>query len=281
MKNLLKKFTIEEIEEMPIEKLGFFPSRGWWNDYKWKRYGYTQIGDYTCYTIIDRIIKEFIGKSFNDAFSKYCKIAPKHLRSYFKRDFNGNYPYYYIDDEGCIQYIKEQNQYKGPYIFKSDDILYGKIHKQYKINRNEYQIATKKVWKEYSSAFIKRTNIQGHWVSEEIRENPNIYYSSFLLVHKKRPFHYAKESDFESYIVQGWEKSFKSKKDSEYIRLKTEKAKQRKMSRKQYKKLAKEKSYSFISETEEQKKKEKLENDIKIQKHGFDLVTSFRTPKTT
>lgn len=60
-------------------------------------------------------------------------------------------------------------------------------------------------------------------------------------------------------VVQGYEKTFESKKDPEFIRLMAEKKKLIRLNNKYLKKLSKEKQYSFMSEKEKAKRANELD----------------------
>jgi hypothetical protein len=80
-------------------------------------------------------------------------------------------------------------------------------------------------------------------------------------------------------LVQGWEKWFETKKDREYIRLKRERLKQRKRNGKLYRNrftVSQEEVRRILREKE---LKDKLENLVKIESHGFNPKTSFRKEK--
>jgi len=94
---------------------------------------YKRIGDYFPYTIVSRVLKEFIGKPVDDAFSKYCKIVPVYQQQFFwdeikpKRPRWRNIVYYFIDENGLIQ---KNNKEVAKTIYKipSFDIEYGYIN---------------------------------------------------------------------------------------------------------------------------------------------------------
>lgn len=72
----------------------------WDNSYRYKEYPYWKLAK--------RIINNNIGKSFDDAFSKYCSEVPKHkqyifLEDFFDAKYGPNYNDYIIDKQGNIQ----------------------------------------------------------------------------------------------------------------------------------------------------------------------------------
>lgn len=60
-----------------------------------------------------------------------------------------------------------------------------------------------------------------------------------------------------------------------------EKLTQQRKKEKLWKQSAKEKAYSFLSDKEINEKKSKQQDLIKIEAHGFDIITSFRNEKQT
>jgi len=55
---------------------------------------------------IDKLLKKYIGKPFDDAFSYYCKQVPKYQQHIFLEYFSPSHyrwrDEYYIDDDGLI-----------------------------------------------------------------------------------------------------------------------------------------------------------------------------------
>jgi len=91
---------------------------------------YHKTGDYYPYTILKRILSKFVGKSVNDAFSKYCEIVPKYQQKFFWEEFLPKrwmtVRKYYIDENNLIQStIKPKRK---SYEIRSFDIKYGWKH---------------------------------------------------------------------------------------------------------------------------------------------------------
>lgn len=173
--------------------------------------------------ILDKVLKKFLGKSVDKAYSKYCKLVRFDEKEYFWKKFTDlrwGGPNYLIDANKNIQLNpKIYSRPKKRIVFRSFD---------YEVSY--YDIVTKKIIKNYAS-----------------RYNENV-----IVI-----------------VTKGFEKTFESKKDPEYIRLMAEKKKLIRLNNKYLKKLAKEKKYSFMSE----KEKAKRANELDIQKrnsHGFD-----------
>jgi len=92
-----------------IEKLENLPYRESNKHHKWK-HNYKddechKVGDYYPYTIAQRIITKYLGRTFEEAFSHYCRLVPKYQQKYFLKEFAPEWGYanYYIDEFGKIQ----------------------------------------------------------------------------------------------------------------------------------------------------------------------------------
>jgi hypothetical protein len=91
-----------------------------------RRRTWHKVGNYSPWTIAERVIENNIGKPFDNAFSYYCKLVPIYQQEVFLREFNlGRQHYshldYCIDEEGLIQRNRDKTKYKGPYTFYSSD----------------------------------------------------------------------------------------------------------------------------------------------------------------
>ncbi len=192
-------------------------------------------GEYP-WTIVERIIENNIGKSFDKAFRFYCKQVPSYQQDFFLKEFddalgwNGSRNDYYADENGLIQRHKAKDNYKGPFRFESIDAVWESRHKITGKKKPEYTWGIKNF----------------------------------------------KDSDYESVLIKGWIKYFDSKYDPEYKRLKAEKQKVK--NREYYKryhnpKLSNEEFRKILKAKE---LKERQEDLIKIESHGFDILTSFR-----
>ena len=180
---------------------------------------------------IRRICDAFIGKSFDDAFSKFCKEVPDYQQKFFLDEFDINYfPDYVLDDNGNIQKTFRENPSKTVY-FYSDDFKTEKRHKKTGVKESEWP-----------------------WMDKR----------------------YNKE-DYGYVIISGYELKFSSKNDPEYKRLCADQQKRIKsLNRKKEKELT-EKAYSFISKEDIEILKEKILDKDKIERKGFDYLTSFRS----
>lgn len=121
------------INFIDLDKLENLPQResisrcriGHWSSYSWRRYYRT--GHINAYTLADRIVKKYEGKSFDNAFSEFCHKIPKHIEQFiFLEKFSNRYKYRsyladnYVDEEGNIQYYPYEKK-KKKIIFTSID----------------------------------------------------------------------------------------------------------------------------------------------------------------
>jgi len=98
------------VTENKIEELDNLPSRERVkksNPWRWRNGLYHKVGDHWPYEIINRLLNNNIGKSFDSTFSYYCKQVPKYQQHIFLEEFFKKHIYsilnYYIDDNGNIQ----------------------------------------------------------------------------------------------------------------------------------------------------------------------------------
>lgn len=87
---------------------------------------YPRVQGKIIWAFLDRFLEGSIGKKFDEAYSKFCKIASKlpDKHYYFMREFESNRPYYFIDSDGLIQennWWKRTHKKKEPYVFESAD----------------------------------------------------------------------------------------------------------------------------------------------------------------
>jgi len=178
------------------------------------------------------ILKKYLGKDFNKAYSEVCKKLPYYQRRYFIKNtlnntINNRYSKYYVDFNNNIQINENYYMFKkeSPVIFYSIDYSEGYYDKSTRIflSVNEY----------YNNSFYNNRHC--------IRV-----------------------------IISGYSKEFSSKKDPEYIKLMKIKNKQIRYYSKINKKKQKHKVYSFLSNEEIKTNKEKELDVIKRDSHGFD-----------
>jgi hypothetical protein len=202
----------------------------------------------------NRILKNHIGKPFDDAFSDYCKQVPKYQQHYFLDYFKPIenvccVNLYQIDENGLIQ--KCIQTYKKPKLIVFESIDY-KVEYRHKISGEKKLIH---FWNypfdniNYKLKYPKATN----------------YYQAIDLYDK----------EFEPITISGWIREFESKKDPEYKRLFNEKKKELKKRKKLKEKEEKEKDNSLLSIQKQKQKEEVEKNLLKIKKLGFDPEISF------
>lgn len=234
MKKKWKEMSIDELEYLPYRE-SINRNRDWWG------YSHEKVGDYTTYQIRRRIYKVYTNQPFNDAFSHFCKIVPKHLQRDFYNEIQPRwhwtyYTYYLVDG-----IIKKKPENSKQVTFTSDDY---KIEYFHKITRAKWKLGK----------FDK------------------IIKSLKYLTEKEQQ----KFLEYEPVVVSGFKKTFSSANDPAYKKLVAEKNQKIKKEKKQEKLDRKNKAYCFLTKSELASKLDKEANDIKIIKHGFDLVTSFR-----
>lgn len=181
-----------------------------WNlhkfDHSWHR---SDKSDYP-YIKAERVIKKFLGKSFDKAFSYFCTLVPKHEQYEFLRDFKPGYRWeadYILDKQKRIQLNPNRYQRKKKSIhFRSFDYEEG-----------YYYVPDKKL--------LTNDQMLGYWNNVH-----HFYPGRFITV-----------------IIKGFEKTFESKKDPEYQRLQAEKIKAEKRNQKLFKKQQAEKAYCFLT----------------------------------
>jgi hypothetical protein len=195
-----------------------------------------------------RILEKNIGKSFDKAFSYFCKKVEFQYQSVFLKEFYEytlrykHYADYKIDKNGNIQRVKSKKRSKVVSI-KSPDYAIAYIH----IHTNE--------------ELILNTNRDGSDDKNPKRHDQN---------RRCQP------EEFVPTIVSGSIQYFESKNDPRFKKYHADKNKKLKRDNKLYRKQQQEKAYSFLTSSEKENKLNKIENNQKIVSHGFDLKTSFR-----
>lgn len=208
-----------------------------WNlqkfDHSWHR---SDKNDYA-WVKAERIIKKYIGKQYDKAFSEYCQLVEQYeyyrFENYFEKTPGSLWePEYIIDVQGRIQ--KNKKYYKNLKKEKTGVWFYSYDYEKGYMNKITGEIVDK--------------------------------YNSFVRFFPEK---------FEEVIISGFKKWFDSDKDPEYIRLYKENEKQKKLNRKKLRKEQSEKAYSFLTEDEIKRKKSDENDKYKRQAHGFD-ETSFK-----
>jgi hypothetical protein len=191
------------------------------------------------YRRIRRLLKASVGKSFDDVFSKYCKEVPVYQQQFFLQEF------------------EETNRGYSFYKYFIDD---DGIIQRYK-PENEYKGPF--CFESIDAQWERRHKVTG-------KKEPEYFWNK---TKEYRP------NDYESVLVKGWVKYFDSRQDPEYKRLNSEKQKTlSKIHQEKYgtPKISDEQFRTILKAKE---LKEKAEDLVKIEAHGFDLTTSFRKEK--
>jgi len=199
---------------------------------------------------VERIIKKYIGKQFDKAFSEYCAQVPVYQQYLFLEEFNPKYHYwrntYRINKQGNIQKVKPPKKNKQVYYYSDD----------YKTELR-HRITNRLKPNSFSSKYIK--GILTYY-------DHNSYY----------PYKSSTAKDYVEVCTKGYKIVFKSRKDREYRKLITQQQKRnRKAQLLKYAEMEA-KAYNFLTKSEQDLKKQKAIDLIKILKHGFDPATSFQ-----
>ncbi len=235
------------------------------------------------WNIAERVIEEHIGKYFNDAFSKFkflCKNIPEATYEYFMSYFGEKYicrryeEYIYhrykdfiIDNEGKIQYSeyyysKKKNK---PISITSRDFKNAWVHKESGIFRDDFL----EIYENPNASNYDLKIIAYIHTSKVMRNYGWLVFKKHFPLHK---WIYAKPDDFELKTIQGWEKTFNSRRDPNYKRLMADASKPKRKNSKQS--MSEEKFREILNSRKPIKNEE--ENKYKILKHGFDPIISFR-----
>ena len=229
MLELEEEFTVEEVTKVPKGQRFRRNGRG---DY------HKVNGDYPS-TWARRVIKKYVGKTYEEAFEYFCTLVPDYQQKWFHQEFVLSRGWwtptdkYELDDNNIIRIVEKETK-KGPFIFESYDYKVG-----YKNNRDKRIYIPKNKW-------------DRSWEMSYIKDHPEKY---------------------TEFVVSGYKKEFESDKDREYIRLMKEKNKLRKLDGKNKKKEKEKVAYSFLTK-EESERRANYERDlaidkVKVQKHGF------------
>lgn len=295
--------SIEKLEELPQhESIRNKRRNHWYIENKYPN----SFGPRNPYFTADKIIENNIGKSYNKAFSYFCKNTKIEDRHAFYNNFiyfgKWRYSNYKIDDEGNIQDNCNKKLSKSV-IFKSLDFKEKLIHKI--TGHDKEMFVPFEIITGYSKYTYKERVYEGN---KFMRSTYPIYIEVHKPIKKQigwkyignwntKPLHkqyFATHEDFVLKTISGIKKEFSSVKDPEYIRL-MEEDRKRKRKSDRIKSKTSIKDWDFIlkqskfilhlydlksEEIKEKLKQEfKQENEIKILSHGFDLKTSFRTSR--
>lgn len=228
-----------------IEKVQELPNRvGHGKDINGNRWNskngtYHSVDGVFPYRRIRRLLKASVGKPFDDVFSKYCKEVPVYQQQYFLQEF------------------EESTRRYSFYKYYIDDM--GLIQR-YKLE-NEYKGPF--CFQSIDAQWERRHKITG-------KKEPEYYWN------KTKDY---KPNDYHSVLIKGWVKYFDSRNDPEYRRLKSEK--QKTLDKIHQEKYGKPKisDEEFRNILRAKELKERAEDLVKIEAHGFDPETSFRKEK--
>lgn len=206
------------------------------------------------YDRVKRIIKKFVGKQFDKAFSEYCSQVPIYQQHLFLQEFTEVHRYYgyrfnssyRVDKQGNIQKVKPPKKDKRVYYY-SDDYKTELRHK----------ITNRLKPSSFSAKYIKGVKTYYDYAS---------YY----------PYKTSTDKDYVEVCVKGYKKAFSSHKNREYRRLISQQQKRRRKEQELKYVEMEAKAYSFLTKSEQELKKQKALDLIKILKHGFDPETSFQ-----
>lgn len=288
MKNLINIKDFDKLNDLPSKITGRKLSK---LTHSWENYKMGNTHDTNGISVYDRaqrIIKAFVNKSANDAFSYFVKQVPKYQQFVFWDTLDYNYPqrryinqnYYYSDENGIIRF--HNGRKKKIYSIQSKDYKTELRHRITGHKKEDF----KEIYEFYEKTIVYGVNKQ--YTTTYKLKGKFLYYEYWGTNQKGISIYdryKAKESDFVSVVVNGIYEKFESRNDPKYIRYVAEKRKKSKRKHKQLKKDNKEISLGKLrlmyEKEKERRKKEKEENLLKIIKHGFDPVTSFRTEKQT
>lgn len=191
------------------------------------------------FTIIDRIIENNVGKPFDHAFHKFCQIVPKYQQKFFLEQFDRSRFFYW------------------EYFITDDDGIIQKINTREK--KKTYRFTSFDYKTECRHILTGKPKQKFYWWEKD-KNNDTMY---------------------QDVVVSGFEEYFETKKDRRFRRLNAEKMKLVKKRNKQYKitnrNLIDERKFREVLNAK--KLKERAEDLVKIQSHGFDPLTSFRKEK--
>ena len=251
MKNLVH---VKDLEDLPISTFNFFrPHRGITHQVRvrnrrrgWRFGRDIKIGDYTPYTVIKRILQKRVNTPWNDVYSEVCKVIPVAIRrKEIAKQVNLEYEHksrrwyrnrYYIDDNGILR--MPNYDVKKIWTIPSDD---------YKV---QWILDTKTIKNRIGERLIK------------------VFNNEFEI-----PWYY--KDHYKKTIIQGELLEFKSKQDPKFKRIYAERKKKGKKIDREIEKKNKEQSYSMLTKIEQQRKREAIENQVSIERHGFDPKWSF------
>lgn len=199
----------------------------------------------------DRVIKKFLGKSFDDAFSYYCTLVPKYRQGLFLEAFEINhnwYTNYIVDKNRCIKVNpKKPVSQSKPAVIYSGDFKVG-----YRLI--EYYQNSLRTW---ISKLPKELTVEQYY---------DLSHPDNLITRRTG----ALQKFYKSFIIEGTKTVYKNKHDRKYIRLTREKIINSKRESKKLQKARDVRIFSFLTEDELQKRMDWKEGILVRDHHGFD-----------
>lgn len=166
------KIDIEELDNLPT-KLGRkeYLTEKFGNMWRLQRFDYHTLSDKNddYWVIMHRIFKEFLGKSVDEAYSKYCKKVKFYEKEWFWKEFredNWRTPQYIIDVNKNIQLNPHRRQKRKKIIFRSLDFKTG-----YYDTVARKTITETHYWKDYDAPRYIRQVVSGYEKEFDSRQN--------------------------------------------------------------------------------------------------------------
>jgi hypothetical protein len=219
------------------------------------------------WVFMDYIIESNINKSFGNAFRYYCKFVNRQYQKYFLERFqNYNSPVrgwgkkYWIDSNDIIRanprrfgrwYFKDEQKEIS---FKSFD-----YEETWKIQKTSKEI--KRNWKKNYSREVVITDIEVKTFRRGISEH---YIQGF---DNHYPKAFIKAIEMKSKV--GHKEIVDSKKSPRYQKLRQEDDRRYKKQEREKERARKEITYSFLTKSEIEQKKSRLEDGYNLYRHGF------------
>lgn len=227
------------------------------------------------YHIKKRVLKKYLGKSVDDAFSHYCKLVKKEDQHIFLDEFRPRrwYSYSYIvDSNKNIQYYSLYKPSK-PFI-KSPDYEVEIVHKTTGHKRSSFNqlsdflpfVGTYIANKQKLNPELNKSDLIKEY--ESLLKNRYYYHDLRFIVQTGQfvqtgPFPYrASGDDFVSVVTKGWIKYFSSKNDPAF-----KKHFARKLQKKTKKPSLSEEEFRSILNA--RKNQDKEETALKLERKGF------------
>lgn len=213
---------------------------------------YPRVNGYYPWTIIDRILTHFYQKDVNEAFSHYCKQVPKFCQSNFWEQFEPRrrrWRTWWLDENNCIQNDTLVPSYNGPYYIYSSDYKAEWKHKE-----------TGHLRSDFTEVYVRVAKYTNHLVHYKYKPWKTKGIGSYI----------ALPEEFELVKVSGYKLTFASKNDPRYLRIMYERETLRRKNEKARDLERKNKQYSFLTDSEKEKRKQRAIDLVNRDRHGFD-----------